>query len=78
MLFCLTGAHFSPSRGDILTHVRKQIAAIDRAAQTELGNGYGTREGVRGWLLGKDDVLMGDGEGLTDGAIIKAFSASNI
>ena len=61
-----------------LTGVREQIGDLDREAPIELCKGYRTPGCLWEWLLGKGDVLVDDGKGLTDGDLIKAFRASNI
>ena len=64
--------------GSILTDIRKEIRDPDRATPTELGTCYRTPEGIWAYLLRKNDILMGDGQGLADGVLVKAFRASNI
>ena len=70
--------HFAQSKGPILTDVRKRIFDLDRAAPSELGKAYRHPDGLRGCLLGKNDVLMNDGQGLTDSELIKTSRVSNI
>ena len=47
-------------------------------APIELGGGGTNPEGIWGWLLGKNNVLMEEGQGLTGGGLIKAFRTSDI
>ena len=77
-LFGFPEALFAKSDGDILSDVRKRIIDLDKVAPSELGKGYRNPEGLWGCLLGKNDVLNEDGQGLTDIGIIKALRASNI
>ena len=70
--------HFAQSMGAILSGVRKKIGDVDRASPTDLDKCYIAPEVLPGWLLGKKHVLIGDGQGLTDGELIKAFRSSNI
>ena len=66
------------SNGTILADIRNRIIALDRAAPPELGKSCRTPEGLRGWLLEKNDVLTDDGRGLTDGEIIESPRSSKI
>ena len=77
-LFELLEVHFAPSKGIVLTDIRNQIRDLDRAPPTELGKGYRTPGCLSGWFLGKNDVLIEDGQCLTDSALIKAHRASNV
>ena len=70
--------HFAQPIGSILTDMRMPIRDLDRAAPTELGECYSKPEVLRGRLLGKHDVLMGDEQGLTNGELLKSPRARNI
>ena len=49
-----------------------------RSHPAELRKGYRTPEGLRGWMLEEYDVMIEDGDGLADSAVIKAFEKSNV
>ena len=77
-LFDFLEVHFAHPKEDILTDVRKHIGDLDKVPPIELGRGRRIPEGLRGWMLGKNDVLRDDGQGLTDSELAKAFRASNV
>ena len=62
-LFGFPEEHFSQAKGDIVTDIRKKISDLCRSVPTEIGKGYRTPEGLWGWMLQKNDVLMDDGKG---------------
>ena len=51
-LFGLLEIHYAQSKGGILPDVKKKIDEAGRIGALELGRGYQTPEGLRGWLLG--------------------------
>ena len=61
-----------------MSDVRNPIGDLDKAAHAEIGKWYRAPGGLWGWLLGKNDVLMGDAQCLTDSEIVKSYRASNI
>ena len=77
-LFELPEAHAAQSNGIVLTDIRNKIWDLDRVAPAELGKGYRTPECLRGWLLGKNDVPIADGQCLSDIDIIMELRASNV
>ena len=69
-LVALLEVHLAQSEGIILTDIRMRIIDLYTVTQKELGNGYRAPECLRRWLLEKNDVLVDDAKGLTDGEII--------
>ena len=69
---------FRNQKGQLLADVRNQINDLDKASSVDLGKGYRSSAGLWGWLLGKNDVIVEDGQCLTGSRLIKAFRASNI
>ena len=77
-LFDLLEIHFDQSEGEVLSDIRTQIGNLDRIDPLELGGGYQTPGGLRGWILGKNDVMVEDNHGLKDSALAKAFRTINV
>ena len=66
------------NRGAILTDIRNRIRDLDREAPAELCKVYRTPECLREWSLEMNDVLIEDGQFLTDIVLIKAVRSINI
>ena len=66
------------SKRGFLTDVRYRMGNLDKVAAIELGKCYRPDEGLRGRLLGKNDVLMGEGGGLEDIRLVKTFRGSKL
>ena len=77
-LFGFLRRHSSRSKGIRLTEVKNQIRDLDKVSPAELGKANGTPEGLLGWLLEKNEVLVGAKLGLTDYEVVESFRNCNI
>ena len=66
------------NQGFILSNVRNHISEQGKIATKELGGCVRTSEGLRGWLLDKNDISVGAKQGLTDYELIATLRISNI
>ena len=78
MVIWFAGSTFCAVKGGYLNGYSEEICDLYRVDQEEIGRVCRTPGDLRGRLFGKNDVIMGDGQCLTDGELIKDFRASNI
>ena len=78
MVICFVGSAFFTIAWNYVIVRSKANWHLNTAAPSVTCKCYRAPEGLWRWLLGQNDVLMGDGQCLTDGDLTKARMASNI
>ena len=61
-----------------MSKIRRQIKSWGKIAPIALWEGGTNPEGIWEWLFCKNDVLMEEGQCLTDGGLIRAFRTIDI
>ena len=77
-IFELLEIRYTQRTGQVLSEIRHRIKSFGKISPIEVGEGGTNPEGIGVWSLGKNDVSMWEGPGLSGGELINAYSTIGI